>query len=202
MSTTIAQINQIYAAIDYAPPPVLDAGTLARYQTLDPAAVVSAIETSPYTLNVVDPVIREYQAAFNRAPDPQGAGFWVHQLESGSLSFDQLSVAFANSQEFGALYNGAHATTSANAALVTALYTNVLARTPDAAGLAFWIGTGDNAVQLLQHFAQSTEAAAIMAHPIMGFQNAEAAGEISTGSSAFSLNGPVGIVGVQPAHPG
>ena len=132
MPTSIAQIEQIYAAIDYAPPPVLDAGTLARYETLDPAAVMSAIETSPYTLNVVDPVIREYQAAFNRAPDPQGAAFWVHQLKSGSLSFDQLSTAFAQSAEFGNLYGGAHAATPANEALVTAFYTNVLHRSPDA----------------------------------------------------------------------
>jgi Domain of unknown function (DUF4214) len=111
MTTSISQIEQFYSAIDFAPPPMLDAGTLARYETLDPAAVVSAIETSPYTLNVVDPVIREYQAAFNRAPDPQGAAFWVHQLESGSLSFDKLSTAFAQSAEFGNLYGGAHAAT-------------------------------------------------------------------------------------------
>jgi hypothetical protein len=66
-----------------------------RITTLDPAAVVSAIEAEPYTLNVIDPVIREFQAAFNRAPDPAGGAFWTHQLGAGSISLAPLGADFA-----------------------------------------------------------------------------------------------------------
>ena len=60
--------------------------------------------------------------------------------------------------------------------LVTAFYVNVLRRPPDAAGLAFWVGTHDNAAQLLQAFAQSPEATTLMAPYIIAFQNEEIAG--------------------------
>jgi len=201
LPTTLSQIDQFYAAVDYAPPPALDAGTLAHYETLDPTAVLSAIEAEPYTQNVVDPIIREYQAAFNRAPDPSGGAFWTHQLGGGGVSVSQLSTVFANSPEFGGFYGGATATTPANMTLVTAMYVNVLARVPDAAGLAFWTSQGLNAAQLLQDFSQSTEFVQFIEPHIIAFQNTTAAGGEWQGS-LLRLGGPVQpapLVGVHDA---
>ena len=56
------------------------------------------------------------------------------------------------------------------------MYQNVLQRAPDAAGLAFWIGSGLNAAQLLQVFTQAAEAVNLFAPHIVAFQNLEAAG--------------------------
>lgn len=116
------------------------------------AQVQLNIETSSYTLSFVKPVIQEYQAAFGRVPDQAGVSvFWVNQFASTPSALSQMSVIFANSAEFASLYNGANATTPANTALVTVFYTNVAL--PDAAGLAFWVGTGDNSPEATTEMA-------------------------------------------------
>ena len=187
MATT-QQILADYAAIDYTPPYALagqpiatlpaapDPTLVAAYQPLTNDAVISAIEGETYTLVTVDAVIREYQGAFGTVPDQAGAAFWTHAIDNGTASLATLSVAFALSPQFSTLYNGATATTPANTTLVTAFYQNVLQRAPDAAGLAFWLGSGLNAAQLLQVFTQSAEAVNLFAPHVIAFQNLEAAG--------------------------
>jgi hypothetical protein len=137
MPTTIAQIQSHYAAIDFLLPSQLDAATVQSYEALTPAAVATAIENEPYALNVVDPVSREYKAAFDRFPDQAGEAYAINQPGSGAVSIGQFSTAFASSAEFDTRFN-ANAATPANATLVTAFYENVLQRAPDAAGLAYW----------------------------------------------------------------
>ena len=78
---------------------------------------------------------RLYQAAFDRTPDQGGLGFWIGQMGQGQ-SLSSVAQAFVGSAEFRGLY-GAAAT---DAAIVTAIYANVLDRAPDAAGLAYWVG--------------------------------------------------------------
>jgi hypothetical protein len=77
---------------------------------------------------------RLYQAAFDRAPDQGGLGFWIHALDNG-IPIDQVAASFAASQEFVGLY-GAQ---SSNAQFVDLLYQNVLHRAPEGGGYDFWV---------------------------------------------------------------
>lgn len=98
---------------------------------------------------------RLYKAAFDRAAEAGGLGYWTGVLEGGT-SLRTVAESFMNSAEFGVLY-GAATTTEG---LVTQFYTNVLDRAPDAGGLAYWAGLAGNGTSLadiLVAFSESTE---------------------------------------------
>lgn len=100
-------------------------------------------------------VYRLYQAALGRTPDTAGLSFWMNALDHGT-SLDQIARDFVASAEFTGLY-GAN---PSNVALVSAAYSNVLHRQPDAEGLAFWvdgINHGLSAAGLLVQFSESAE---------------------------------------------
>ena len=136
MSNYSSEITAWYEAIQYRAPP---ASELTRFDAqlkagiITTAQAVAQIEASTYTQNYVDPVIREYQAAFGRVPDQAGVAYWVGQVAANPANLAVLSTAFANSAEFLTDY-GASATTPASSTLVTALYTTSSAarRTPRA----------------------------------------------------------------------
>jgi hypothetical protein len=75
-----------------------------------------------------------YKAAFNRTPDAGGLGYWINQMDKG-MSYSTVAQNFVNSTEFKTAFGGNNPTVST---LVTKLYNNVLNRTPDSGGLAFW----------------------------------------------------------------
>ncbi len=77
---------------------------------------------------------RIYQAAFNRAPDQSGLGFWIKSLDDGN-SLSAVATGFINSSEFQTLFGSA----PSNADYVTRLYSNVLHRTIDQSGYDFWL---------------------------------------------------------------
>jgi len=189
MTDYTSQINQIYQAIQFQNG---SANEVAQYNAglvsgaLTLAQVTSDIEQEPFTLNVVDPVIREYQGAFGRVPDQAGLKYWVGQVANNPNALASLSVIFANSAEFNTRY-AANATTPASVALVAELYANVLGRPPDAAGLAYWSSQNLTAAQLLQAFAQSQEFIADAAAAITVYQNGEAAGAPVTTGSLLAL---------------
>ncbi|MFD2364959.1 DUF4214 domain-containing protein [Pseudoduganella sp. GCM10020061] len=99
---------------------------------------------------------RIYQAAFDRAPDMSGVGFWISQLDRG-MSLESVAAGFMASTEFTAMY-GANPT---NRQFVDKLYQNVLDRAGEAAGVNFWVGAldGNNAsrADVLAHFSESAE---------------------------------------------
>lgn len=98
---------------------------------------------------------RLYQAAFNRLPDKAGLGYWIAFLDGG-YSLDQVAAEFIRSAEFTALY-GAKPT---DGDLVTAIYRNVLHRTPDQAGFDYWtnaLGRGLPLHAMLSMFSDSDE---------------------------------------------
>ena len=78
---------------------------------------------------------RLYEAAFNRTPDKAGLGYWIKSLDQG-ISLESVSKSFLESSEFQALYGDMNSTEL----LVTAMYKNVLNRSPDAAGMDYWQG--------------------------------------------------------------
>lgn len=79
--------------------------------------------------------IELYIAYFNRAPDAVGLNFWGTAFANG-MSLDEIAAQFAPQPETVATYP--MGTSSVDFA--TAVYTNVLGRVPDQAGLDFWAG--------------------------------------------------------------
>ena len=98
---------------------------------------------------------RLYQAAFDRAPDLGGLGFWISTLDAG-WGLKDVAKNFLASPEFSARYGSLD-----NTQYITALYNNVLHRAPEAAGFAYHSealasGSVDRA-QLLINFSESAE---------------------------------------------
>jgi hypothetical protein len=83
--------------------------------------------------------VRLYLATLDRLPDAGGLAHWIDARKSG-LTADALESAFIGSAEFEAKYGAA----TTDAAFVDLLYRNVLDRTADAEGLAFWAGALDS----------------------------------------------------------
>lgn len=97
-----------------------------------------------------------YQAAFDRIPDEAGYLYWAHVADTTSTTGLQFADAFLAAPEFAQLY-GANPT---NLQYITELYTNVLGRAPDQAGLDYWVAqanAGQPRDQLLIAFATSPE---------------------------------------------
>jgi hypothetical protein len=99
---------------------------------------------------------RLYQAAFNRTPDKAGLGYWIGQMDSGAENLNHVAAGFVGSAEFQKLYG----VTISNNGYLTALYSNVLHRTPDQAGFDYWnerIQSGMTRGDILASFSESTE---------------------------------------------
>lgn len=98
---------------------------------------------------------RIYKAAFDRAPDTGGLGFWISAMDHGS-SLTSVAAGFIASPEFQKLY-GANVS---DRDYVTKLYNNVLDRNPDQGGYDFWLGAlanGATRQDILVNFSESKE---------------------------------------------
>ena len=97
-----------------------------------------------------------YKAAFNRTPDAGGLGYWISKMDTG-MSYNDVAKNFVTSIEFQTAFGGSNPSVNT---LVTKLYNNVLNRTPDAGGLAFWqdkLNTGWSTADVLGFFSTSGE---------------------------------------------
>jgi hypothetical protein len=99
---------------------------------------------------------RLYQAAFNRAPDKVGLGFWMLALDNG-VSLLDVANGFVESEEFKTLYGD----NPTNADIVNKFYANVLHRAPDQEGANYWTNQLDQHVLtkagVLLGFSESVE---------------------------------------------
>ncbi len=99
---------------------------------------------------------RLYKAAFDRQPDTRGLGFWIDSLEN-STSMHDVANSFINSNEFKSLYGDK----TTNEDFLTALYNNVLDRSPDNTGLDWWLDSLDSGkssrADVLVGFSESAE---------------------------------------------
>lgn len=99
---------------------------------------------------------RIYRAAFDRAPDEAGLGFWMAAMDRGA-SLVEVARGFTASREFAALFG----TAPTNAQLVAQLYKNILHRAPDKAGYDYWLDALDRKIvdlpTVLSQFSQSRE---------------------------------------------
>jgi hypothetical protein len=105
----------------------LDAGTATRGDLED------ALRRSPDNVACVDPTTRLYRAFLGRAPDPSGLEFWIRRKRAGTSTVTRMADQFASSSEFRSKYG-----TLSNQAFVTRIYTDVLGRTADPSGIAYW----------------------------------------------------------------
>ncbi|WP_323370692.1 DUF4214 domain-containing protein [Sulfitobacter sp. F26204] len=87
----------------------------------------------------INTFVELYIAYFNRAPDAVGLNFWGTAFATGT-SLDQIASLFLDQDETRATYDA----DINNLEFATQVYQNVLGRTPDAAGLAFWQGELDS----------------------------------------------------------
>lgn len=74
-----------------------------------------------------------YVALFGRAPDGEGLGYWVSQLDAGKSIVDIANAMYGTAP--ARTYYPSYLT---NQEIVGNFYTNVLGRTADAEGLAYW----------------------------------------------------------------
>ncbi|MCS0633548.1 DUF4214 domain-containing protein [Telluria mixta] len=99
---------------------------------------------------------RIFQAAFARAPDEGGLGFWMAMMDKG-VSLNAVAQGFVDSAEFADRY-GAKPT---HRELVEKFYENILHRPGEAAGIDWWTGQLDKKLstvaEALAGFSESHE---------------------------------------------
>jgi len=103
-------------------------------------------------------VYRLYQAAFNRKPDSEGLGYWIKMLDEGTRDLSWVAEQFIGSQEFANAYGTLD--TVSDDRFVGLLYSNVLSRNADNAGIEHWKGQLNGGVKhesVLIGFSESTE---------------------------------------------
>ncbi len=125
---TIARTDTGYRVTNLATGAVADYSNVRRFNFTDTTLAFDLEGTAGQGF-------RLYQAAFNRTPDLDGLGFWVNAIDKG-IAVGDVASAFVASPEFKAAYGN----TPSNAEIVNRYYENVLHRTPDSSGTAFWIG--------------------------------------------------------------
>ncbi|CAD5268413.1 MULTISPECIES: DUF4214 domain-containing protein [Halomonadaceae] len=117
-----------------------------RIQNLDERS--DAVFSAP-----VDPLLRLYDAAFDRDADGKGLGYWLEIKETTGLG--DIANSFIASAEFNS-QNG----NLEDDAFIELMYSNVLERTSDSAGKEFWLDQLDNGAErgaVMVGFAESDE---------------------------------------------
>jgi hypothetical protein len=98
---------------------------------------------------------RLYYTTLGRGPDADGLSYWTSQINSGAATLQQEAHGFVTSAEFTARYGSLD-----DSAFVNLLYHNVLGRSADQAGLAFWsndLAHGGNRTSVVLSFSESVE---------------------------------------------
>ncbi len=104
----------------------------------------------------VDPTVRLYRAFLQRTPDAGGLRYWVGRKRSGAWTLTRMADQFATSSEFQRTYGAL-----TNRQFVTRIYTDVLGRAADVAGVNYWTGRLDAHAktrgQVMVGFSESSE---------------------------------------------
>ncbi|MBU2994089.1 DUF4214 domain-containing protein [Octadecabacter sp. B2R22] len=108
-----------------------------------------------YFSSVSEQVFRLYQAVLGREPDNSGHLAWTERLAVEGQELLDVIGGFMGSSEYQTQYGGLE-----NEAFVELLYSNVLGRDADDAGLTRWVGeleAGTERASVIQGFSESTE---------------------------------------------
>ncbi len=133
------------------------AGSAARTRIgrgSSPEREILVLATAPAWAAKRGPLSRLYIAYFKRLPDAGGIDYWLGRM-NGGLTLNAVSAEFAKSSEFRTLYGN-----TSNSAFVTLVYQNVLGRSPDAAGLDYWIDKIEGGMTrgtVMTNFSESPE---------------------------------------------
>jgi hypothetical protein len=122
-------------------------------QTTVPAYVSSMVASFEHSY-MVPSVTRLYTAAFLREPDAGGLNYWIRVGQSG-FGLENVATMFTTSAEFQERYGRLD-----NRAFVDLVYRNVLQRSPDPGGLAYWtdlVNRGMSRGRMLIGFSDSPE---------------------------------------------
>ncbi len=104
-------------------------------------------------------VVRFYQLVLSREAEVAGYNYWVEQLSSGSYSAGDIARSFFFSDEF---INHAYS----NTGFIDIAYQTILDRTPESAGMNYWLGElakGMSRLELINRFISSPEFAGLAA---------------------------------------
>lgn len=82
-----------------------------------------------------------YVAYYGRPADPAGLKYWASQADANGGDLSKIIGAFSNTPEATALQHGASETPEHR---IDALYTNLLGRDADPAGMSYWKGQVDS----------------------------------------------------------
>ncbi len=145
--------------------------------TTSNTCVQISISQSLETLLFVNPIIRLYQGAFSRVPEPAGLSHWTNYLRMGN-SISAVSSLFVSSPEFLSLYSSNLVT----AALIEAFYFNVLRREPSADEVNSLLALNLPAGVLLSDFTESPEFKTNSLSQVNSFKAALIAGLSPTGT--------------------
>ncbi len=103
-------------------------------------------------------IARLYVAMLSRTPDEAGLQYWIAQRQAG-VGLTRIVQQFDGTPEFAARF--AAAKNGTDSEWVDFIYSNVLGRTPDVAGKAYWLGRIDDGSltrhDLLAYFSESPE---------------------------------------------
>ncbi len=132
-------------------PIVVACAVIAATLAITPAAGLVADNDRPVAARMVDAqsldeittatdfyqnyadVLRLYKAFFDRDPDVAGAKYWIQIYRRGA-SISEIGNYFAVSDEFSNTYGQ-----TTNQQFLETVYRNVLGRSPDPAGFAYWL---------------------------------------------------------------
>lgn len=99
------------------------------------------------TLSAREVLSAVYIGYYNRAADAAGIQFWEQVIANTSLDLEAIATDFASQSETQAVHPFfADPATSTPGTFITSLYQNLFNRDPDAAGLEFWSGQLQNAI--------------------------------------------------------
>lgn len=101
------------------------------------------------------PLVRLYKAYYKRWPDAGGYDYWIRKMKNGT-SLASVSEYFAKSSEFNRNYGSL-----SNEQFVSLVYSNVLGRQGDQAGMDYWLNRlNNNKITrggLMAQFSESSE---------------------------------------------
>ncbi len=126
----------------------IDSGKMSRAQV-----AASFMESAEFQSGIGG-ITRLYFGAFDRLPDREGLAYWM-QAQKDGMNRSKISASFVASAEFQKTYGALD-----NTAFVDRVYQNVLHRSSDAAGKAYWLGQLGNGLSrgdMLAGFTESAE---------------------------------------------
>lgn len=133
-ATPSACLTLVDKASEVGPPAPV---TVAEAVTIDELTKASDFRSSPDNKGTDQEIMRLYAAFFNRTPDVAGVQYWISvskgQVDGRTYTTKEIAEFFEPTTEFQNSFE-----TVGNAQFVETVYSNVLARTPEAEGLAYW----------------------------------------------------------------